>query len=388
MSFEKLQSYLDSLEKEFGVPACDCIIMHDHKTVFRHGAGFSDTARTKPVSPDDLYFIYSATKVITCTAVMQLIESGRIKLTDTLDTYLPEFAEMQVLTEMPKPPMFQIPENAKLGPAKNKITIHNLLTMSSGLSYNTRSKEITELAEKTNGGATTREMVSAIAKMPLVCEPGTHWVYSLSHDVLAAVVEVVSGMKFSQYLQTHIFAPLEITDMHFAPTEQQMARLSAQYTGSFTSKEIKPTESTNTYRLTSNYESGGAGIACTVDAYGTFVDAMCNNGVGKNGSRILTKESIDLMRQNHLTDEMLEDFKRGGKVGYGYGLGVRTMIDNANAKSPIGEFGWDGAAGAYALIDPDNKLGIFYAQHILMFIDVYVKIHPTIRDLTYEALGL
>lgn len=388
MSFEKLTSYLDSLEKEFGVPACDCMVVHGHKTVFRHGAGFSDTGRTKPVSPNDLYHIYSASKVITCTAVMQLLEQGRIALTDTVDTYLPEFAEMRVLTEMPTPPMFLIPDDAKTVPAKNKITIHNLMTMTSGLSYNTRSKEILELAEKTNGQATTREMIGAIARMPLVCEPGTRYVYSLSHDVLAAVVEVVSGMKFSQYLQTHIFAPLEITDMYFHLTPPLTARLSAQYTGSFESKEIRPTQSINTYRLTENYESGGAGLACTVDAYAAFVDAMCNNGVGKNGNRILGKESIDLMRKNHLTDQQLEDFKRGGKVGYGYGLGVRTLIDNENAKSPIGEFGWDGAAGAYALIDPDNGLGIFYAQHILMFIDVYFKIHPTIRDLTYEALGL
>lgn len=388
MSFEKLASYLDSLEKEFGVPACDCMVVHGHKTVFRHGAGFSDTGRTKPVSPNDLYHIYSASKVITCTAVMQLLEQGRIALTDTVDTYLPEFAVMRVLTEMPTPPMFLIPDDAKTVPAKNKITIHNLMTMTSGLSYNTRSKEILELAEKTNGQATTREMIGAIARMPLVCEPGTRYVYSLSHDVLAAVVEVVSGMKFSQYLQTHIFAPLEITDMYFHLTPPLTARLSAQYTGSFESKEIRPTQSINTYRLTENYESGGAGLACTVDAYATFVDALCNNGVGKNGNRILGKESIDLMRKNHLTDQQLEDFKRGGKVGYGYGLGVRTLIDNENAKSPIGEFGWDGAAGAYALIDPDNGLGIFYAQHILMFIDVYFKIHPTIRDLTYEALGL
>lgn len=387
MDFTALTTYLNTLEAAYGVHGLDCKIMKEHKTVYRYLTGHSDYALSVPVSENDLYEVYSCTKIITMTAVMQLIEQGKISLYDELEKYLPEFADMQIATdfilgEWP----FKWPTLASpLVPAKNKILIHHLMSMTAGLTYDVASEAILEKKRETDNKAGTREMIAAIARMPLICEPGTRFSYALGHDVLAAVVEEVSGMTFGQYLKKNIFDPLAITDMYFRVPESEKHRISAQYMQDMNTGEIAP-HSGNIFRLSDAYESGGAGLACTVDAYSMVLDALANYGVGASGERILWPESIRTMNKDWLTDQQLEDFKKSGKVGYSYGLGVRTLIDGATSKSPVGEFGWDGAAGAYALIDPIHNISLFYTHEILGMITAYSEIHPTIRDLAYEAL--
>ena len=172
--------------------------------------------------------------------------------------------------------------------------------------------------------------------------------------------------------------------MHVPESEKN--RLSAQYGSVIGSGEIRRMDVGNRYRLTPNYDSGGAGLACTVDDYSLLLDALANGGVAFNGYQLLSQESIDEMRKPQLCEKAQADFARSGKVGYGYGLGVRTLIDHSKSKSPIGEFGWDGAAGAYALVDSENHLSIFYAQEVLGMMKAYNEIHPTLRDLVYEAI--
>ena len=387
MDFTKLRDYLSTLEVEYGVHGLDCKIMKAHEPVFRLMTGHNDYELTVPVSENDLYEVYSCTKIITMTAVMQLVEQGKIGLFDELDKYLPEFSEMVVATDFPigEWPVKWPTLESSLVPAKNKILIHDLMSMTAGLSYDVASEAIQEKKRETGNKAGTREMVSAIARMPLIFEPGTRYSYALGHDVLAAVVEVVSGMPFSQYLKDNIFDPLCINDMYFKVPENEADRISAQYMQDMQTGEITPHPG-NIFCLSDNYESGGAGLTCSVDSYSMVLDALANDGVGGTGAEILKPESIRTMSKNWLTDQQLEDFRKSGKVGYGYGLGVRTLIDGASSKGPVGEFGWDGAAGAYALIDPINHISIFYAHEILGMIKAYSEIHPTIRDLTYEAL--
>jgi CubicO group peptidase (beta-lactamase class C family) len=387
MAFTKLSAYLNSLEDQYGVHGLDCKVMKEHKTIYRYMTGHSDYALTVPVSDHDLYEVYSCTKIITMTAVMQLVEQGKIGLYDELERYLPEFSDMWVaigfrVGEWPVTwPTLASPRV----PAKNKILIHNLLSMTAGLSYDVFSEVIEEKKRETGNKAGTREMVAAIARMPLIFDPGTHYSYALGHDVLAAVVEVVSGMTFGQYLKENIFDPLGITDMYFHVPESEKYRVSSQYMRDIKTGVIAP-HSGMSFRLSDAYESGGAGLICTVDAYSMVLDALANDGVGATGTRLLKPESIRTVSKNWLTDQQLEDFKKSGKIGYGYGLGVRTLIDGASSKSPEGEFGWDGAAGAYALIDPINHISIFYAHEILGMITAYSEIHPTLRDLVYEAV--
>ncbi len=388
MDFSKLTAYLDTLNEKYGVPGLDLKIMKEHEVVYRYMTGHCDYEKKNPVTEQNLYDIYSCSKPITMTAVMQLVEQGKIDLYDPLEKYLPEFGQMYYATDFKMGFPFSWPTSASpKAPAQNKMYIHDLMSMTAGMSYDVAYESIREVVEETKGEANTRQIVAAMAKMPLLSEPGTRYSYSLAHDVLAAVVEVVSGMTFGEYMRKNIFEPLGITDMYYQIPEDKRHRLAAQYAKDWNTGEIKPDQSM-IYRITKNYESGGAGLTCSVDAYSKVIEALANDGIGGTGAQILKPESIRTMSKRWLNDQQHEDFMMSGKVGYSYGLGVRTMVDNSKAKSPIGEFGWDGAAGAFSMIDPINHISLFYAHEILAMLEAYNEIHPTIRDLTYEALGL
>ncbi len=389
MNFEKLTEYLDSLEKKYGIPANDCIVTKDHEVIYRKITGYSDYEKKTPLRKENMFRLFSATKLFTMTAVLQLVEKGQLGLYDRLVKYLPEFGQLFVADKFDFVFPIHWPQTGEpCHLAHNEIRIIDLMTMTAGLSYDTGAKELMEIKEKSGNKASTREVVAQMAKMPLIYEPATHWSYSLGHDVLAAVIEVVSGMKFSDYLQTYIFEPLGIKDMYFHWDKELEKRICALYMGEFDSDVIKPDDGTlsDGFKITDNYESGGAGLAGTVDAYSLFADALCNGGVGANGVRILGEDMIRLFMTSYTTGIMQNDFSMTGKIGYGYGLGVRVLTDASKSKSPVGEFGWDGAAGAYVVIDPINHISIFYAQHIVGFPKVYSDIHPVIRDLVYEAV--
>lgn len=388
MNFSKLTAYLNTLEEKYGVHGLDMKITRGHETVYRCMLGHSDYERKTPVSERDLYNIYSASKVITMTGVMQLIEQGKLGLNDPLEKYLPEFAHMRYAADfkMGEFPFRWPDENSQLVPAQNPMRIHDLMSMTAGMSYDVASAPIRKVVEETHGEATTRQMVTAMAQMPLLCEPGTRYSYALGHDVLAAVVEVVTGMTFGAYMKRNVFEPLGITEMYYQVPAGEEHRLFAQYGKDWDTGKIKRDESM-IYRITKNYESGGAGLCTTVDEYTKVLEALANGGVGRTGGRILKQESVLAIGRNWLTEQELADFSRTGKEGYGYGLGVRVLIDGTKSKSPVGEFGWDGAAGAYALVDPKNHIGMFYTHEILGMIEAYSEIHPTLRDLAYEAMG-
>lgn len=369
-----LTNFLDSLEKN-GIPGCSVVVYHDHEVIFRHVTGYADAEKARPLTYDNTFFLYSTSKLITCTAILQLAESGKLNIDDPVRAYLPEYGALKVK------------HGTEIEDAKTPMTIRHLLAMQSGLNYNLEAPSILKALKETD--CSTREIIRALANEPLDFEPGTRFQYSLSHDVLGAIIEVASGMKFSSYLNEHIFAPLGMKHTGFELTPDCKAQLSGQFEYHADSKTSTPIPATNPFVFAENYESGGAGLISTLDDYALFLDAMCNNGLSANGHRILTADSINAMRKDQLHDKITrEDFSVHGKIGYGYGLGVRTLIEKekSGAKSPIGEFGWDGAAGAYALIDTENRLAIFYLQHIMSCGYVYETIQPNIRDIVYETL--
>lgn len=384
MGFEKVRAYIDSLEASYGVPGVDVIVMKDHEVVFRHQAGHRDHDKTVPVDGTELYDIYSATKVITMTAVMQLVEKGILDLEDDVIKYLPAFAGARVFDNyefkpFPAPmPQREDPTRPVVGPIK----LWHLMSMTAGLTYDMGHPLLQEAAK--NGVPTVKAM-DAIAKMPLLFDPGQHYSYSLGHDVMAAVVEVASGERFADYLDNHIFKPLGITRMTMHPTEEEKAQLAYQWMCDFQTGEVKPAPQGNIYRLSDNYDSGGAGITSDVESYCKVMDALACGGVGLTGERILSQESIRILSTARLNEKQLEEFGRG-PMGYSYALGVRTLIHKKIARSAIGEFGWDGAAGAFSLADPENHVSLYYAQQVLGMVKSYFEIHPTLRDLVYEAL--
>lgn len=389
MDFKALSEYLNSLKKRYGIPANDCKITKNHQAVFRQMTGHSDYEGRIPLTQDQIFRLFSATKLFTMTAVLQLVEQGKLQMYDELRDYLPEFSRMFVTDEF----QFEFPirwptREDKCHFAHNTIRIIDLMTMTAGLSYDTTSKELLNIKEKSQNKASTREVVKEIAKMPLAYEPRTRWGYSLAHDVLAAVVEVVAKMRFSDYLKENIFKPLDIHDLYFHFNQEVEQRICALYMGVFGTDKITRDDGrlSDSFKITEHYESGGAGLAGTVDAYSVFADALCNGGVGANGVRILGEEMIELFQTEYTQGQMLKDYQMTGKKGYGYGLGVRVLRDATASESPIGEFGWDGAAGAYVLIDPVNHISIFYVQHVVGYPKAYSEIHPTICRLAYEGL--
>lgn len=385
MNFEKMTRYLDSI-LDLGVPGVDCIIMHGYDTVYRHQAGYSDREAKIPMNGREAFFIYSNTKVLTCTAIMQLVEAGIIVLNDPISKYLPEFKDMQVLLHSGNGEVCLTPARGTLSPAHTPITFRHLMSMTAGLDYNLTSPAILEVQQKTNGRAPTREVVRALASQPLHFNPGTHWHYSLCHDVLGALIEVISGQSLGQYFQEHILDPLEMTHTGFRHGHDLPDNMMAQYCWDYKTNTVSRIPLENEYILGSEYESGGAGLVSTVEDYAKFVQALANGGRSPRGQQILSPASIELMRTNQLTGDQWGDFNWPWFAGYGYGLGVRTMMDRAKggALSPVGEFGWGGAAGTYALIDPENHISMFYAQHMRESLEW--DIHPRLRNVLYGCL--
>ena len=363
MDFSEVKRLMDEAVAEHNVPCSDIAISYNGKIVYRYGNGTRDDKKSEPVKGDELYFLYSATKPITCTAALQLYEQGKIKLEDKVSDYIPEFADMWVKTS----------DGVKK--AQNPITLKNLFTMTSGLNYDLLSESI-QKQKRMKPDSTTLEMVRAFAGEPLEFEPGEHFLCSLSHDVLAAVVELVSGMSYGEYLKKNIFDVCGMERTGFTLNDDIRNKMCSQYMWENQTSNL--IEKENPFILTPVYQSGGAGLISCVDDYIKFVTEMAN------GNRLLKAETIDLMRANQLGEQAYQDFQ-SSKRGYTYGLGVRT--DAFGRYAAKGEFGWDGAAGAYVMIDPDNHIGIFYATHIRRYGEyLYDKLHPAIRDAVYQVL--
>jgi CubicO group peptidase (beta-lactamase class C family) len=270
------------------------------------------------------------------------------------------------------------------------------MTMSAGFNYNGLLyapndpdvwPDFKKLVREKGQAATTRELILELFKEPLDFQPGSRFQYSMCHDVLAVVIEEVTGTRFQDYMKANIAEPLGMKDFEYHLRPEDEGRLAAQYGLDPVTKEFSSVGSANTAIVTENYDSSGGGVITRVSDYVLLADALANDGVGANGERILTRESIDNMRRNRMTGARAADFWKLAKYGYGYGLGVMTLISQSAAAAPLGTFGWDGAAGAYLSADVKNHLAIFYAQHVLWYGDTYTVIHPKIRDLVYQALA-
>ena len=368
MNFAPLEALLETFRSDLALPGAEISLRVEHKELFRRAVGFADLESGVPLRGGELYYFYSATKPITSAAVMQLLERKLLSLDDPISRYLPEFSS----------PTVRMPDGSCVKSCR-PITVEHLLTMTSGLDYNLKTKAIFDVAERTEGKCPTREIIRAIAERPLHFHPGERWLYGLSHDVLAALVEVVSGMRYSEYVTERIFLPLGMTDSYFHATDELRSRMTTPY--ALGEMGNLPLPKTSLFDLGEEYESGGAALISSVPDYARFADAMANGGVGETGESILRPETIDLMRENRVGDLMETDGRWRHLRGYGYGLGVRTRI-TADGGS-VGEFGWDGAKGVYVLIDPLRRLSLTYAEHRGAYKDL---IQTRLREVAYACL--
>ncbi len=389
MDFSNTKEFIKHLT-DWRIPGNAISVYHNGEEVFFHSTGYSDVENNVPMRGDELINIYSCSKVSTVVAALQLYEKGLFLLDDPLYDFIPEYREMYIKDK-----------NGEMRKAEKPITLRHLFTMTAGLTY--QIGDWFDIVKKeTNGKMDTCVVAKHIASAPLIFEPGERWNYSLCHDVLGAVIEIISGERFSEYVKKHIFEPLGVKDLYYHRNDEIFSRMASEYryetedltddivkaqvcSGNKEGKWVK-TDGKPKWEFGEGYDSGGAGIVTSVREYAKLGGALANGGKCPNGEYILGKGTIDLLRTNQLSPKQSETFSWSQLKGYGYGLGVRTMIDVAKSGSngSIGEFGWGGAAGATMMVDPDTNFSYFYAHHMLNPQEEYYQ--PRLRNVLYSCL--
>ena len=389
MNFDAVKQFMDHLTS-WRIPGGSIAISIGGKVAFTYSAGYESVENRVKMTGGELFNIFSCTKPVTVCAALQLIEDGKISLDTPLYDIIPEYKYMYVKDS-----------EGNVKKAKAPITLWHLFTMTAGFTYNRNTPVIEKARAKTNGKMNTTEVIRALADEPLAFEPGERWNYSLCHDVLGAVTEVVSGEKFRDYVKNNIFMPLDMNESYFHnegvidrvanmyrfedKTEDDIVKLQAQ-DGCKDGRLINVGKSVD-FIFGKEYDSGGAGITSSVGDYIKFATALSLGGIGANGERILKEKTVELLAQNQLSEAQRVNYTWPNLIGYGYGLGVRTMLNPALAYGicNAGEFGWCGAAGAMLLVDRQYELAMFYTQHMLNSQESYFM--PRMRDALYRSIG-
>ena len=385
---------IDNLLKHFvdtGPKGCGAVVMHHGEKIYEGYAGYADEENGIKVSDNTYFRYYSCTKVFTVISLMQLYEQGKFLLNDPIEKYLPEFSN---------PKVYEATANGVLSvrAAKRSVTIKDLLSMQSGLTYEGRANQtetdindMSDRLRKTNG-FTCREHVKELSKIPLLFDPGEGFYYGYSHDIIGALIEVLSGLSLSEYMRKNIFEPLKLNHICFFKEEINNGNIASLYTWD-TDKKLIPTNDYDWQFTKSNkWESAGSGILASVHDVAKFASALAMGGT-LNGIQIIGRKTIDLISTNQLSGKSKKDFMRtwdnGWEFlrGYGYGLGVRTLIEpeEGGVNSSIGEFGWGGMAGTYILADPKEEISISYAHQIVPN-NMEGYCHPRLKQCVYSNL--
>lgn len=381
MDFTPLKEFVEHISRKVAPGNAICVY-HQNREVFRYSSGMADRENQQPMSDEMLLNIYSCSKPATVVAALQLLEQGCIKLDDPLSVYIPEYAAMTVR------------EGDILRPAKNPITLRHLFSMQAGMDYDINHPVMERLRQETRGKMPTVAVARALAEKPLLFEPGTNWNYSLCHDVLAAVVEIVTGQRFSEYMTQNVFEPLGIRQAYYHQNPELQQKMAPQYRWEGGADDLVVAQSTgvqlgqgrltrigpeNVFVFGPEYDSGGAGIVSSVREYARLAGALACGGMGIEKNRILKPETLALMRQNQLSPQALQSFNWPQLSGYGYGLGVKTSLREDHR-----DLGWGGAAGATLFADPELEIGAFYAHHMLNPQESYYQ--PLLRQAIYRSV--
>ena len=353
------------------------LLARDGKMVDLQAFGFQDVDGKSAMKTDSIFRIASMTKPITSVAVMMLFEEGKLALTDPVSRFIPAFRDMKVLTRG------AAGTEPTLQPARRQITIRDLLTHRSGLTYGFLDGAQVGTAYRqghVNDGLTIVEVpladnIDRLAKAPLVSQPGAEWHYSLSTDVLGRVVEVVSGLTFEQFLQQRILTPLHMVDTSFAVPDAKWSRFVNVYTGDGQGG-IRPMKDPETfgntimspmtsYKTGKKYFSGGAGLASTAQDYSRFAQMLLNGGV-LDGVRLLGPKTVELMTTSHTLDLHLENGNTpvlGPGAEWGLGFKITSDLGASQMPGSVGMYGWSGIYGTFFWVDPKEKLvGIMMVQ--------------------------
>ena len=388
LSSERLTRLGNAIQKsidEARIAGAVCLVARHGKISFYKAFGMADRELKKPMHVDNIFRLCSMTKPITSVAVMLLYEEGRFLLNEPVSNFIPEFKAMKVL-DPPQPQDRMSPPGA-LVDAKRPITICQLLTHTSGLTYHWNARLGKRYQEVGMGHGllqqegTIGDAVKKLASVPLLFQPGDAWEYGVSDDVLGYLIEVVSGMPLDRFLQERIFRPLGMKDAGFFLLQDKVDRLARAYTYS-EGKGLQPFLDTKTieegsfvysadypYRGPRTYFSGGGGLCSTAEDYYRFCLMMLNGGTF-NGTRLLSRKSVELITQNHVQGKLDE-------MGFGLGFGVISEARHLRELGSIGAYNWGGFFYTSFVIDPKEDLVVIFMG----------QLHPT-GDLNLEAKAI
>lgn len=310
---------------------------------------FGIAGEGREIDGKTLFRLASMTKPITAAAVLKEISRGKLTLDSRVDEFIPEYAEMD-LGDLDREENIVI-----VGKAKTKITIRHLLSHTSGVGSGKLSGKESKLTAEAL--VDLKNVTDAYADQPLSFEPYTAQAYSatVGFDILARIVEIVSGTSYDEYLKKEIFEPLGMTDTTFSPTEEQWSRMTLMHSYKNGESSFLPLNKNTIFGghpLT--YFCGGAGLASTLEDYEKFVDMLANRGKAQSGEQLIPAELIDLMATPQ------EPF--GISPSQYWGLSVRVITTDTN-RIPKGSFGWSGAYGCHFWVDPANDITAIYMKN-------------------------
>lgn len=378
---------LSNLVSEQSVIGASALIYKGGKEVFYGDAGFADREADQAWQRDTLTTIYSMTKPITGVTLMSLYEEGLFDLEDPLEKYLPEYADVQVFAGL-------APDGSLILEAPTRpIKVIDIFRHTACFGYGWGNGPVSTIfndADLLDPQKPLSQFSKALAKVPLYCQPGTQWKYSVSVDVQARLAEVVTGRSFEGIVQERVLGPLDMADTgYFVPAEQK-SRLAAVYLRN-EAGELTRNPDSNIYSFRAEKPAqinGGSGLISTIDDYMRFALMLQNEGT-LGEVKILKPETMALMTKDHLPDDLIsKDFLPSkGQMGFGLNFAVRLAppIDEKEPYGAVGEFFWDGAASTLFWVDPKNDVtAIFFIQSMPFNQDAQAKF----RRAVYEALGL
>jgi len=374
----RIDAAMTRLVDEKQVAGLVTLLERHGKIVHFNAAGKLDVRKPDPLQKDSIFRIYSMTKPITGVAMMMLYEEGKWRLDDPVTRYIPEFARLKVYAGK------NDDGSPKLEDAKRSMTMRELMTHTGGLGYvlnanNPVDKMIID-ANVLNARAPLQDMITGLAKIPLLAQPGTRWSYSIGVDVQGYLVEKFSGQPFAEFVRTRIFEPLGMKDTAFYVPKEKLLRLAQVHTGAGANLAVDENRPDAT--LVPAGPSGGGGLFSTAADYARFCEMLLQGGQFK-GVRLLAPRTVEMMRTNHVNPDPLKTMP----PGTGWGMDFQIVIDAAAAGDSVssGTYSWFGIAGTWFWIDPVEDLALVgMVQH--QNLGTTRAIHGLSRSLVYQAI--
>ena len=385
----RVGSWADRQVSSGKLPGVTVWIARRGQPAYQHTTGMANCETGMAMTPGTILRFYSMTKPLTSVAVMMLYEEGLFQLDDPVCQFLPAFTSMRVATGGQR-------GRIETTPAARLITIQDLLTHTSGLTYGFMQSTLVDARYRdegidfSNGECSLGEMVDRLAALPLLAQPGDEWNYSVATDVLGHLVAVVSGEPFDVFLKRRVLEPLGMVDTDFHVPMQKHGRFAANYAPSATGGlQLIDDPAISRLLTTPPIASGGGGLVSTAADYMRFCQFMLNGGE-LEGVRLLGRKTVALMTANHLRGDMADmgmpRFSESSYAGVGFGLGFSVMLDPAKAQilgSP-GEYGWGGAASTAFWIDPVEDMAVLLLTQLTP--SSTYPIRRELRVLSYAAL--